>query len=359
MYILYIFLGILFFGILIGVHEFGHFSTAKLFGIKVNEFAIGMGPAIWKKEKGETLYALRCIPIGGYCAMEGEDEDSDDPRAFGNAKWWKKIVVLVAGAFMNLLLAYLLVFFMVGFSSYYKEIPHTTLESVEVGSSFEGYLQPGDQILEIDGEKVFATGDVTGLMAYNLSGKADVHDITVIRNGEKLFFDDMNTEARELPDYNGEIRLRLGLNFQVSQRNLWNTASYSWNLCCNHVRSVWLSLKMLFRGALSFKDLGGPVYIVKAMADVGSGSESVSDGFLNFVSIGALIAANLGVMNLLPIPALDGGRVVGVFLTAVIEGITKKKLNPKIEGYVHGIGMVLLLALMVLIFFKDIFFIVR
>ncbi len=359
MYILYIILGILFFGVLIGVHEFGHFSTAKLFGIKVNEFAIGMGPAIWKKQRGETLYALRCIPLGGYCAMEGEDEDSDDPRAFGNAKWWKKIIVLVAGAFMNLVLAYLLVFFMVGFSSYYEEIPHTTLESIEVGSSFEGYLQPGDRILEVDGQRVFTNGDVTDLMMYGLSGKADVHDITVIRNGETVFFDDMNTEARELPDEDGTIRLRLGLNFEVSERNLWNTASYSWKICCNQVRSVWLSLKLLFRGAVKLKDMGGPVYIVKAMADVGSSSSSASLGFLNFISLGSLIAANLGVMNLLPIPALDGGRVVGVFLTTAIEGITRKKLNPKIEGYIHGIGMVLLLGLMILIFFKDIIFIFR
>ncbi len=359
MYILYILLAFVFFGILIGIHEFGHFFTAKLFKIKVNEFAIGMGPAIWKKQKGETLYALRCIPIGGYCAMEGEDGDSDDPRAFGNAKWWQKIIVLVAGAFMNLVLAFLLTFFMVGSSSYYQQLPETTLESVEAGSSFEGYLQAGDTIYAVDGERIFTKNDVTTIMAYGLSQNANVHDFTVIRKGEKLFFDDLNTEPRELPLGNGQTAMRLGLNFKARDRNLLNTVSYSWNTCRNYVRSVWLSLKMLFRGDVELKDMGGPVYIVKTMADVGTQSQTPTIGILNFLTIGALIAANLGVMNLLPIPALDGGRVVGVVLTTAIESITKKKLNPKIEGYVHGVGMVLLLALMILILFKDVFYIFR
>ena len=354
LYFLYILFAILIFSFLIAIHEFGHFITAKLFGVKVNEFSICMGPAIWKKQKGETLYAIRCIPIGGYCAMEGEDGDSDDPRSFGNAKWWKKLIILVAGAAMNVLTGLVLMILMVGLCSGFSRLGKPVLESVEPGSSLEGYLQAGDRIYEIDGERVYTDKDLTFLLSLNLSGKGDVHDVTVIRNGQKIFFDDLNMEPRELPMEDGTTGMRYGMNTVTEERNLANTLSYGWNSCLNYGRTVRLSLQMLIRGDVGMDEMTGPVGIVKAIADIGTEAADPWIGFWNVISLGAFIAVNLGLMNLLPIPALDGGRVVGVILTTAIEGVTKKKLNPKVEGYVHAVGMVLLLILMAFIMFKDV-----
>lgn len=361
MYILYILLAILFFGVLIGVHEFGHFITAKLFKVKVNEFAIGMGPALWKKQRGETLYALRCIPLGGYCSMEGEDEDSTDPRAFGNAKWWQKLIVLVAGATLNLITGFVLVLLLVTFSASYKVWGDNTLESVAPGSSVEGVLLPGDEILEIDGEPIYTNSDVTFLLSLNLSDRENYHDVVVRRGGEKLTLEDVFMEARELPLEDGTTSLRYGMNFPLAERNIGSVLAYSWNTTLNFVRNVRLSLQLLVSGDVGLRDMSGPVGIVKTMADIGTDTPDggFGLGFSRFIYLGALIAVNLGVMNLLPIPALDGGRVVGVLLTAAIEGITKKKLNPKVEGYIHTAGMILLLALMAVIFLKDIIQIFR
>lgn len=354
LYFLYILFAILVFTVLILVHELGHFLTAKLFKVKVNEFSVFMGPAIWKKQKGETLYAVRCIPMGGYCAMEGEDGESDDPRAFGNAKWWKKIIVLVAGATMNFLIGFLFLVLMVGFAGGFQYLTQPVLDSVEPGSSLVGYLEDGDRIYKIDGERVYTGSDVTMLMSLNLSGVANVHDVEVIRNGEKIVLEDLNMEPRNLPAADGTTQMRYGMNLQVEERTLGNTFTYAWNGGINYARTVRLSLQMLFRGDVGVKDMSGPVGIVKTIADVGTSSETISVGLWNVISIGALIAINLGIMNLLPIPALDGGRIVGVLLTTCIEGITKKKLNPKIEGYIHAGGMIVLMILMALILFKDV-----
>lgn len=355
MYFLYILFAILIFGVLIMVHELGHFLTAKLFRVRVNEFSFFMGPAIWKKQKGETLYALRCIPLGGYCAMEGEDESSSDPRALSNAKWWKKIIILAAGATMNFIIGFLMVLLMVGLSAGFSVLGEPVLGSVEPGSSLEGYFQAGDRIYEIDGERVYTENDVTMLLSLNLSGQGDIHDVTVIRDGEKVFFDDLNMEPRELPMEDGTTSLRYGMNLVARERTLGSALRYAWNASVNYARTVRLSLQMLFRGDLGLRDMSSPVGIVKTIADVGTSSATVAAGIWNVVSLGAFVAINLGVMNLLPIPALDGGRIVGVLLTAAIEGVTRKKLDPRIEGYIHAGGMVVLLILMALILLKDVF----
>ena len=353
MYFLYILFAILIFGILIMVHELGHFLTAKLFKVKVNEFSIFMGPAIWKRQRGETLYSLRCIPLGGYCAMEGEDENSEDPRAFGNATWWKRIIILAAGATMNFLTGFLVLVILVGFSAGFQVISQPVVDSVEAGSSLEGYLQPGDRLYRIDGERVYIANDFTTLLSLDLARDGNFHDVVVIRDGKQVTFPRLNVEARQLPSGDG-MSLRYGINLVTEPRSLGNVLSYSAKSAVNYARTVRLSLQMIFRGELGLKEVTGPVGIVKTIADVGTQSRSVSVGIWNVLSLGAFIAINLGIMNLLPIPALDGGRIVGVLLTSGIEGVTKKKLNPKIEGYIHAGGMVLLLALMVLILFKDV-----
>jgi len=353
LYFLYILFAIFIFGMLITVHELGHFLTAKLFKIKVNEFSIFMGPALWKKQRGETLYAIRCVPLGGYCAMEGEDGDSDDPRSFGNASWWKKVIVLAAGAGMNFLTGLVMLILMFGFAAG-MVLTSPVLESVEEGSSMAGYLEAGDRIHAIDGERIYTGNDVTTILSLNLNGGGDTHDVVIIRDGKKLSLEDLNMEPRQLPDGQGGTQLRYGMNLTLLERNLGNVLSQSWYGAINYARNVRLSFQLIFRGDVSVKEVSGPVGIVKTIADVGTSSGSTSAGIWNVISLGAFIAVNLGVMNLLPIPALDGGRIVGVLLTTAVEGITRKKLNPKIEGYIHAGGMVLLMVLMVVILFKDV-----
>lgn len=346
---------ILLFSLLILVHEFGHFAAAKLSGVQVNEFALFMGPAIFKKQVGETLYSIRTIPLGGYCAMEGEDEDTDNPRSFQKAAVWKRLVILVAGAAMNFLAGVLLLGVVYAPAEQFA-VP--VIDFLEEGCILEGEngLQAGDRILEVDGEKVFVSSDFSLLLSLN---PGDVHDIVVERNDEKVLLDDFNLVKAEFPDGNGGTSLRYGFSFSLEDATFTSKIQYVWNTARNIVRTVRLSLQMLLTGQAGFSDMGGPVMIVGQMAQVAEESPTALDALMNMLYFGAFIAINLAVMNLLPVPALDGGRVVGLLITAAIEGVTRKKLDPKYEGYIHGAGMVLLLGLMAVIMFKDIFVIFK
>ncbi len=348
--VFYILLAILLFGVLILVHEFGHFITAKLSGVQVNEFSLFMGPAIWKKQKGETLYALRCIPIGGYCAMEGEDGDSDNPRAFGNAKVWKRLIILVAGAVMNLIIGFIMVVIFVGF--YYGEadvLPSKQVAMIEDGRPFAQVLQVGDEFYEINGRRVFVNSDITLLLDREASG---VHDIVVIRNGEKVELSNVTMKCDYKDPESG--RLRYGFTCEQEECTVGSVLSYSVDQSLDFGRLVWMSLGDLVSGRASVKDMGGPVMIVETVTQAGVASETVGLGVLNVVYFFAFIAINLAVMNLLPIPALDGGRVVCLLVTAAAEKILRRKIDPKYEGYLHAGFMLLLLALMAFITFKDV-----
>lgn len=342
---------ILLFSFLIFIHEFGHFAAAKLSGVQVNEFAMFMGPAIVKWQKGETLYSIRCIPIGGYCAMEGEDEDTDNPRSFQKAAWWKRVIILVAGSFMNFI-AGLLIFLIVFMPA--KEFVVPVIESFESYSTVcgENGLQVGDEILQVDGERIYVQSDFSMLLALNPS---DTHDLVVKRNGQKVVLDDFLMEKHETTDAAGNTVMLYGMNFTLIEATFGEKVKYAWNECLNTMRSTRLSLQMLFTGKAGLKDMTGPVGIVQMMSDTAQASETAQAATLNVLYIGGFIAINLAVMNMLPIPALDGGRTVALLLTTAIEGITKKKINPKYEGYVHAAGMILLLGLMAVIMLKDIF----
>lgn len=346
---------ILLFSVLIFVHELGHFTAAKLSGVQVNEFSMFMGPAIWKKQVGETLYAIRCIPIGGYCAMEGEDGGSDNPRSFDKAVWWKRLIILAAGAAMNFLIGVVLMVIVC------LPIKQTV---VPVIASFEDYatvngengLQAGDRIVEVDGEKLYSYSDFSMILSLN---PGDVHDITVRRNGEKVVLKDFLLEKHEVTLENGSTGLRYGMNFTLSTPNFLEKLGMAWNQSLDTVRLVRLSLQMLLGGKVGIKDMSGPVGIVSEMSKVAAASDSKVTALLNMLYFGGFIAINLAVMNLLPIPALDGGRIVCLLITVVVEAITKKKINPKYEGYLHGAGMILLLALMAIIMFKDVIFLFK
>lgn len=343
---------ILLFSFLIFIHEFGHFITAKLSGVQVNEFAIFMGPPIVKWKRGETQYSIRCFPIGGYCAMEGEDEASDNPRAFGNAKWWKRLIILLAGSFMNFVAGVLImvIVFMPA-----KQFVVPVIDSISEFCTIDE-LHEGDKILEIDGEKIYVQSDFSMILSLN---SGDVHDLVVERNGKKVVLEDTLMERHQITDESGNTKMLYGLTFSVIDADFGSKLSYGWNTAIDSVRNVRLSLQMLLTGKAGLSDMTGPVGIVQIMSETAEASETAIDAFLNILYFGGFIAINLSVMNLLPIPALDGGRAVALLLTTGIEAITKKKINAKYEAYIHGAGMILLLIFMAIIMFKDIFTIIK
>jgi regulator of sigma E protease len=345
---------ILIFSFLIFIHEFGHFITAKLSGVQVNEFSMFMGPAIWKKQKGETLYSIRCIPIGGYCAMEGEDGDSDNPRAFGRAAWWKRLIILVAGAAFNFVAGLLLVAVVYAPAEAYVA---PVISHFEEFATVDDYgLQLGDRILEIDGRKVLMLEDVGVLLQLN---EGDYHDIVVERDGQRVELNDFYLERHKQIQDGNEVML-CGFSYgQVEEFTFASKVQYIWNRTINWIRSTFWGLEMLLTGKAGVQDMSGPVGIVQMMGQVADESPTVGIAILSLLQFGAYIAVNLAVMNLLPIPALDGGRVVALLLTTVFEAITHKKLDPKYEGYLHAVGMVLLLGLMAVIMLKDIIFIFK
>ena len=346
---------ILLFSFLIFIHELGHFGAAKLSGVQVNEFSLFMGPAIWKKQVGETLYAIRCIPIGGYCAMEGEDEDTDNPRSFQKAAWWKRFLILIAGAAMNFI-AGVLIMICVYLPVQQQVVP--VIDSFEAYATVNGEngLREGDEILALDGEKIYVYSDFSTILALN---PGDTHDLVVKRDGEKVELKDFTMQTHPVTQADGSVRNMFGMNFTLKELSFGDKLAAGWNQSLDVVRIVRLSLQMLLSGQAGFSDMTGPVGIVSQMSEVAQASATWVDALLNMLYFGAFIAINLAVMNLLPIPALDGGRVVGLLLTTAVEAVTRKKIDPKYEGIIHGAGMVLLLALMAVILFKDIFTIFR
>ena len=284
--------------------------------------------------------------------MEGEDEDTDNPRSFQKAAWWKRLIILVSGSAMNFIAGVLIMLIVFA--------PAVQFITPEISASDEGCtlvgengLQVGDRFLEVDGEKIYTHSDFSMILSLN---PGDIHDLVVERDGKKVYLNDFKMEKRLFGD---EETPRFGFSFSVEDATFGSRIEYALSSCVNVVRTVRLSLQMLITGKAGFSDMSGPVGIVQQMSNVANQSATWVDALLNMLYFGGFIAINLGVMNLLPIPALDGGRVVALLLTTVIEKIIGKKINPKFEGYIHGAGMILLLVLMAVIMFKDIFYIFK
>ena len=345
---MYIIIAIIIFGILIAIHEFGHFTAAKLCGVKVEEFAIGMGPALFKKQKGETVYALRILPIGGFCAMAGEDEESDDPRAFTNQGFWKKFVILCAGSFMNLVLGIVLILIMYAGAQAFVT---PTIDHFMDGCPYEGTeaMQAGDTFYSIDGQRIYLVSDVSSFL---MRGDG-VYDIVMLRDGEKVELKDFALTTKTYAEYADEGP-KYGFVFGYTEATFGTKLEYTWNTTLEFSRLVWLGLGDLINGKVGLKDMSGPVGIVDMMNEVGQQAESAKAAADNLLYISAFIAVNLAIMNMLPIPALDGGRVFLMIVTVIIEAVSRKKLDPKYEGYIHLGGMVLLLGLMALVMYNDI-----
>lgn len=338
-----ILISLLIFCFLILIHEFGHFIVAKLCKIKVNEFSIGMGPSLFKFQKGETLYSLRLFPIGGYCAMEGEDEDSNDENAFNNKSVWKRALVVVAGAFMNVLLGFIIILTTVLATPSEVGFPSTTVAHFKEECVSDSYLQQGDKIIKINKQSIYNSKDIE--FAFNRNIKGEPMDITVLRNGEKLVLKDVefpkitldNGNSMYYPDFKVE---RLNKTFSnVFKQTIFQTRSY--------IAIVYGSVADIFAGKVGIKDFTGPVGITTA---IGSAVDS-QNALANLSVLITLITINLGVFNLLPFPALDGGRLI--FL--IIEAIRRKPINRKYEEYINVAGFIILLGLIIVITFNDIF----
>lgn len=348
MLLLYILVAILMFGSLIFIHELGHFLTARLFHVTIYEFAIGMGPKLisWKSKKYNTSYSLRALPIGGYVSMAGEDEDSNDEGSLRNKKVWQRIVITAAGSVFNLLLGFLVMLIIVVFLT---EIGSTTVKSFPEGAksiqteSAEGLLAE-DQILAINDKKVYVFYDLN----YKISrfGNEPI-DLTVLRNGKEIVLEDVVFPTVTQQGITMGVR---DFSVYTESKNLGNVLKNTFYQSIYTVRMVYDSLYDLITGKFGIQQLSGPVGITETITDVAQ--EAVkNDNSAQLWLMFVVLAMNLGCMNLLPFPALDGGRIV--FLA--IEGIRRKPIDAKIEGTIHFIGMALLLFLMLIITFKDVF----
>ncbi len=436
-----IIIGVLLFELIIFFHEGGHFLTAKRSGVQVNEFALGMGPKLFSFKRGETTYSLRAFPIGGYCAMEGEDEDSDNPRAFNNAKVWKRMIIIVAGAFMNIVLGLILMFVIVIQNPSYSS---TTVSSFpQTSYSANCGLRSGDTITKINNYDIMTAQDIQfairvskckevdgsslsiykqdcALFLRNLfvefqnDKKADYTDkqlkkayslltegtekinaatdkstaknlavdyskkiekavdssehkpfdievkktrpryqmdVEVVRNGEKVLLKDVQFYTYIAKDKE-EPSVALDFYVEPIEKNVGTVLTQTGLQTVSVARMVWSTLVGLVQGKFSIKDISGPVGVASAVTQVASkGLEtSFGDAVNNIVYVMMLISVNLGIFNMLPFPALDGGR----FLFLLIESIFRKPIPRKVESIVNGAGLMLLLVFSALIALKDI-----
>lgn len=437
-----ILIGVLLFELIIFIHEFGHFITAKKSGIKVNEFSLGMGPKIFSFGKGETKYSLRVFPIGGFCAMEGEDEESPEPRAFNNAKVWKRMIVVIAGAVMNIILGFVLMFVVVVQQDSYSSTEVQSFPATSF-SSCTG-LQSGDVIKEINGYGISTSMDFNypistaelktvdgstleiykedcGNNLYNMAvslvqdknnklsdeqvskvnellskstneivkakSKEDAYsiyenyykkindacgikdykvekiveketrkrytaDILVERNGEEKLIKNVQFFTYTTKD-NSDPQVSIDFYVKPIEKTFGSVISQTFKQTISTCKMIYASLGGLLTGKFGLKDMSGPIGIASAVTTVAS--ESLSSGFMSAVNsiiyVMMIITVNLGLFNMLPFPALDGGR----FVFLIIEAIRGKSVPRKVEAIVNGIGMGLLILLMILITANDIF----
>lgn len=322
---------------IIAIHEFGHFICAKLSGITVFEFSIGMGPKLFGFEKGGTQYALRLIPIGGYCAMDGENGDSTNENAFCNKSALKRFIVLFAGAAMNILLGFFIFIFLIGTSAAF---PSNTVGEIVEGSAFEeaGIIK-GDKIVKMESENYSSTirtyNDITFFSYQNQNSSTK---ITVKRDGEKLNFT-VTPRAVE----SGGVPI-FGFRPDMVEKNAVNVIYLAGCQSVFVVKVVLLSFWQLITGTVPISSLSGPIGIISEI------NSAAQVGFTSVLNLASLISINLGIVNLLPLPALDGGRI----LFLIIEKIRKKPLEENHEAMIHFIGLALLMAFAVVITFFDV-----
>ena len=321
--------------VLVFVHELGHFYAGKRLGFRIDEFAIGMGPVVCSKEKNGTRFAIRALPIGGLCAFHGEDEGVSDPECFNAQPVWKRMIVVLAGPFMNILLAVVLaVIILMTYGEYMPMINDFTAENTPAEAAG---IQAGDIITEIDGKSITYYAECTDYIR-----QADHAGIEVtVRRGSS----DVTLTARDIYDpESGSNRLGIYISPERLRYGLLEAATNSVRYTCYIVKEMFKVLGGLFTGSVTSDDVAGPVGTISIIG------QAVRAGFEVVLRLGVLISINLGIMNILPIPALDGGR----FLFMVIEAVRGKPIPPEKEGMIHMAGLVLLFSLMILLTVMDV-----
>ena len=353
---MYIILAILLFGILIAAHEWGHFIAARLCGVTVHEFSIGMGPLLWKKKgKKGTIFSLRALPIGGFCAMEGEEQESDDPSSLSNQGFWKKVFVFAAGAIMNFLVG-VLILLALNFQAAGFLVPTVAGCAPEFEQVNGAALLEGDEFYSINGSRIYLANDIDLLL---MVAKREPIDLVVLRDGEKVAFH--NLAVGTFSDSEGKPYEGYGFyrSSRLKEATLGTKLQYTWYNAIDFVRTVWFSLQMLLNGGAGVSDLNGPVGIVSTINQVGTQSASIADALANIVYFGAFISVNLSVMNLLPIPALDGGHILFLMVSTASEKLFGKKIPMKYEAAINMVFLALLMALMLFVTFNDVMRLIR
>lgn len=336
-----IIVALLVFSILILFHELGHFLLAKRGGIGVTSFSLGMGPAIWKKQIGETEYCLRIFPFGGSCAMVGEDEECDAENAFNKKGVWSRISVVAAGPVFNFILAFVGSVIMILCIGVDKPIVSETMEGYP---AYEAGVRAGDEIISMNGRGIGVYRDVS---LYIQLHQGETVNLVYARDGERY-----ETAIEPKLGEDGMYLMGITGGAYSECENPLELIKYAGSEVGYWIHMVFDSLKMMVTGQVSREDVGGPVRIVGMIGDTYEESAKISAFavFINMLNMLIFLSANLGVMNLLPIPALDGGRL----LIMLIEVVTRKRVPEKIEGYIHLAGFAVLMSLMVLILFNDI-----
>lgn len=332
---MYVLLALLLLGVLIMAHEAGHFWAARATGLAVQEFAMGMGPLLakWKSKKG-TQFSLRLLPIGGFCQFYGEDEDVNDSRAFNNQPVWKRAVTVISGPMMNFIVALLVIVIYLSAIGVMTSVPR--VGEVEENAAAAG-LMAGDELISINGR----AGDIDEVISGIAASGGEMVTLRVRRGGEEI-------DIGILPFYDEEVsRYRVGFSFAQERMRvpLMQSMPFSVSYNAESVRLIWQTLKDLFFKGEGVSDVTGPVGTVYVIQEV-----TQQGGVDVYFDLLALISVNLGVMNLLPIPGLDGSRLL--FLAA--EAIRRKPVKRELEGAIHGAGFVLLMGLMLVLTYKDI-----
>lgn len=328
---------ILIFGVLIFIHELGHFLVAKACKVKVNEFAMGMGPTLIKWQGKETKYALRALPIGGFVSMEGEDEASGEKNAFCNKPVWQRMLVIITGPFMNLLLGFIILVVVVCM---------TPLNGSNVIARFndnavsnQSGLQVGDEILSINGTSILVDNDIIYAL---LRAEDGIADFDVLRDGEKVHLEDVRFNVTEV---DGTPQIDIDFKVQAIEKDFFSVIKMAFNKTLSYGRSIWVTFIDMLTGNVGINELSGPIGAGQVIG------QTISLGLASVLNIAAFISINVGIFNLIPFPALDGWR----FFVLIFEGIRKKPFNRKYEAVINLVGLGLLMALMLFVSFNDVF----
>lgn len=359
---LYILISILMIGLLIALHELGHFVAAKACGVRVNEFAIGMGPRLLHKQIGETEYTLRLLPIGGFCAMEGEEPDENvtdtDPRAFPNRPWWQRLIILLAGVTVNFITGFLILLCLFSTSESFV-VPVVEDFSPNWNAQEQG-IQVGDRIWKVNGHAIYQTGDIALFLSRS---NGPTVSLTLERDGKKVELPNYRFFGVTDPNTGEVLSYYLGINSSIVPNTPGTLLRYTWNQSVDYIRVVWISLGDLLTGRARVRDMSGIVGMAGMMGEMGeegaqaaqeAGMAPLVGAMLNILGFVAFIAINLAVMNLLPIPALDGGQILFMAVNGILLKLRGRKLDPKYQGWVSAASLMALLALMIFVNISDI-----